>query len=150
MTSDTDPGLHFPAILLNIARVGVRLGSGAVFNKTGNAHGTTKVHRICAGSGFPFIESPDEIGDKSRISGYEPGLAIGCKCCRGRTDSAVSKHLTTTNGAIYSTTTKSDASDIPEITKVRAVHCTNGAEIENPFHLTEGEAEFTHVESFGR
>lgn len=139
-----------PAILLNIARVGVRIGPGAVFNCTGEAHGTPKVHRICAGLGLPFIEPPDEIGDKTRISGYEPGLAIGCKCCRGRTDSAVPKHLATTNGAIKSTTTKSDASDIPEITKVRAVHKANGEETDHPFHDTNENAEFAHVESLGR
>lgn len=100
MSSDADPGLHLPAILLNIARVGVRAGSGTVLNCTGEAHGTPKVHRMCAGSGLPFMESPDEMGVWTCSTGYEHGVAMGCECCRGRSDSAVSKHLTTTNGAI--------------------------------------------------
>lgn len=54
-----------PAILLNLIVGGVRIGIGAGFIKTICATGALKVHAICAGEGLPFIESSDELGERS-------------------------------------------------------------------------------------
>lgn len=121
--------MHLHAISLNMMAGGVRVGIGAGVLETDHASGTIKVHVICAGGGLPLIESYDDSGNETRKCGDEPGVIIGCLCCRGRTDSAVPKCVATTNGTIGSRAIKSDASDGTGNTKSRTVHCHCGKEI---------------------
>lgn len=53
-------------------------GLGAGFVKTNKAAGVRKVHILCAGDGFPLMESKNEMGDPTCEVGYEHGMAMKC------------------------------------------------------------------------
>lgn len=65
MSPDADYGMHLPAMLLNLMVGGVRMGSGTGLICTIWATGTSKVHIMWAGLGFPLIEPPDVDGECS-------------------------------------------------------------------------------------